>query len=43
MIYIGTSGYSYKDWIDPFYPQGTKSGDMIICTTKTSFQSGRIK
>lgn len=29
MIYIGTSGYSYKDWIGPFYPQGTKSGDML--------------
>lgn len=29
MIYIGTSGYSYQDWIGPFYPQGTKSGDML--------------
>lgn len=29
MIYIGTSGYSYKDWIGPFYAQGTKSGDML--------------
>jgi len=28
-IYVGTSGYSYKDWIGPFYPRGTKSGDML--------------
>ncbi|MEW5815440.1 MAG: DUF72 domain-containing protein [Spirochaetota bacterium] len=21
-IFLGTSGYSYKDWIGPFYPQG---------------------
>lgn len=29
MIYIGTSGYSYQDWIGPFYPEGTKAGDML--------------
>lgn len=29
MIYIGTSGYSYKDWIGPFYPEGVKPGDML--------------
>lgn len=29
MIYVGTSGYSYKDWIGPFYPEGTKPGDML--------------
>lgn len=29
MLYIGTSGYSYKDWIGPFYPEGTKQGDML--------------
>ncbi len=29
MIYIGTSGYSYQDWIGPFYPEGTKSSDML--------------
>lgn len=23
MIRVGTSGYSYKDWVGPFYPQGT--------------------
>ena len=27
---IGTSGYSYAEWIDAgFYPPGTKSGDML--------------
>ncbi len=29
MIYIGTAGYSYKDWIGPFYPQGIKSSQML--------------
>lgn len=29
MIYIGTSGYSYKDWIGPFYPAGTRDSDML--------------
>ncbi len=29
MILIGTSGYSYKDWVGPFYPQGTKQGDYL--------------
>lgn len=29
MIYIGTAGYSYKDWIGPFYPDGTKDGSML--------------
>lgn len=23
MMYIGTSGFSYKDWVGPFYPEGT--------------------
>jgi uncharacterized protein YecE (DUF72 family) len=22
-VYLGTSGYSYDDWVGPFYPQGT--------------------
>ena len=22
MLYIGTSGYSYQDWVGPFYPEG---------------------
>lgn len=29
MIKVGTAGYSYADWIGPFYPQGTKSKDML--------------
>lgn len=29
MIYIGTSGYSYKDWVGPFYPENTRDGDML--------------
>ncbi len=29
MIRIGTSGYSYQDWIGPFYPQGTPDRDML--------------
>ncbi|WP_020612641.1 DUF72 domain-containing protein [Sediminispirochaeta bajacaliforniensis] len=29
MHYIGTSGYSYSDWIGPFYPKGIKSGDFL--------------
>ena len=28
-ILIGTCGYSYTDWIGPFYPPGTKSNDML--------------
>lgn len=26
---IGCSGYSYADWVGPFYPPGTRSGDML--------------
>lgn len=29
MIYVGTSGYSYKDWIGVFYPEGAKQRDML--------------
>ena len=29
MIHLGTSGYSYSDWIGPFYPGRTKPGDML--------------
>lgn len=27
--YIGTSGWSYDDWIGPFYPKGIKKGKML--------------
>ncbi len=29
MIRFGTSGYSYKDWIGPFYPEGIPERDML--------------
>ncbi|HXW75958.1 MAG TPA: DUF72 domain-containing protein [Candidatus Eremiobacteraceae bacterium] len=29
MIYVGTCGFSYKDWVGPFYPLGTKPADML--------------
>lgn len=28
-ILIGTSGYSYTDWIGPVYPPGTQKGEML--------------
>jgi uncharacterized protein YecE (DUF72 family) len=28
-ILVGTSGYSFADWVGPFYPRGTKSGDFL--------------
>ncbi len=30
MIHIGTSGYSYEDWIGPFYPRGMRQADMLV-------------
>ena len=29
MIYIGTSGFSYKDWVGVFYPAGLQQGDWL--------------
>ena len=29
MIHIGTSGYSYDDWIGPFYPEGTRKTEFL--------------
>lgn len=29
MIYLGTSGYSYDDWVGPFYPEGTKKNEFL--------------
>ncbi len=29
MIYVGTCGFSYRDWIGPFYPDGTKGREML--------------
>jgi uncharacterized protein YecE (DUF72 family) len=28
-IWIGTSGYSYSDWVGSFYPAGTRPGRML--------------
>ena len=28
-ILIGTSGFSYKDWIGPFYPEGLAKQDWL--------------
>ena len=28
-IFIGTCGYSYKEWVGPFYPEGTKADDYL--------------
>jgi uncharacterized protein YecE (DUF72 family) len=28
-VLIGTSGYSFPDWVGPFYPPGTRSGDFL--------------
>jgi len=35
MIRIGTSGFSYKDWIGPFYPEGTPPAAMLPYYTRT--------
>jgi uncharacterized protein YecE (DUF72 family) len=29
VIYIGTCGFSYKDWVGPFYPPKTKPAEML--------------
>src|SRR5437588_3285795 len=28
-VWIGTSGYSYADWVGGFYPAGTRPGQML--------------
>jgi uncharacterized protein YecE (DUF72 family) len=28
-VHVGTSGYSFRDWVGPFYPPGTKSTDFL--------------
>ena len=28
-VWIGTSGYSYRDWVGPFYPDGTPLNRML--------------
>ncbi len=29
MLHIGTSGFSYEDWVGPFYPANTDKKDML--------------
>lgn len=29
IVYIGTSGFSYRDWVGPVYPEGTKQQDFL--------------
>ncbi|MBI3538575.1 MAG: DUF72 domain-containing protein, partial [Chloroflexi bacterium] len=29
MIYIGTSGFSYNDWVGPYYPDDLKATDRL--------------
>lgn len=29
MLYIGTSGFSYDDWVGPFYPSGTPKREFL--------------
>jgi uncharacterized protein YecE (DUF72 family) len=33
-IRIGTSGWSYDDWVGPFYPPQTKAGDYLAFYTR---------
>src|SRR2546423_2891527 len=28
-LFVGTSGFAYKEWIGPFYPPGTRSPGML--------------
>src|SRR5579883_2386908 len=28
-VWIGTSGYSYRDWVGDFYPRGTRPNAML--------------
>jgi len=29
-VFVGTSGWSFADWVGPFYPPGMKSGDFLV-------------
>jgi uncharacterized protein YecE (DUF72 family) len=33
-VWIGTSGYSYPDWVGPFYPPGTRPERMLAYYTR---------
>src|SRR5437879_1722035 len=34
-VWIGTSGYSYADWVGPFYPRGTRPPRMLAEYSKS--------
>jgi uncharacterized protein YecE (DUF72 family) len=34
-ILVGTSGYSFADWVGPFYPPGTRPGDFLSFYART--------
>jgi len=36
-LYVGTSGFSYQDWLGHFYPEGTKKADFL------AYYSGHFK
>lgn len=48
MILIGTSGYSYADWVGPFYPQGMKKDEFLgyyarhFCACELNFSYYRV-
>ncbi len=33
-LFIGTSGWSYKEWLQVFYPKGTKAGEFLLYYAK---------
>jgi uncharacterized protein YecE (DUF72 family) len=34
LVFVGTSGYSYDDWVGPFYPPGTQNADYLSFYSK---------
>lgn len=34
-LYLGTQGWSYKDWVGTFYPAGAKAGDFLELYART--------
>lgn len=40
-LYLGTSGWSYDNWIGDFYPDGTKKADMLAYYVR-QFQSVEV-
>ena len=48
MLRIGTSGFSYKDWVGPYYPEGLPKKDWLsfhsreFCTCEINFSYYRV-